>query len=350
VLNSLLAVALANGELLVVDVLCRRIARRFKDAHTGAGITVLEFSPDGRWLVSADDYNVLKIWNLSTSSLVDVMKCSKVCLDASFSDGGEYLATAHHGQRAVYIWANKALFVTGHVSERLPEDVDTKMVEDGGEEQLKEGLVSLSGLPATRWANLPILDLIRQRNKPVEPPKKPKAAPFFLPTTESLGGFAFERVVEDANEGDGGEDDAMEGEPEAKRKLQLSNPLTPWVQSLMSAEEDSHELTECFTALKAMGPSAIDFQIRSIDAQEGMLQFIRMLCNVLETRRDFELVQSYMATFFNAHVGELWTVVDDDLTQELERLLGLQGEAWTGVQDLLDSNASLVQWIRSALV
>jgi len=60
-LNSLLAVALANGELLVVDVLCRRIARRFKDAHAGARVTVLEFSPDGRWLVSADDYSVLKV-------------------------------------------------------------------------------------------------------------------------------------------------------------------------------------------------------------------------------------------------------------------------------------------------
>jgi len=165
------------------------------------------------------------------------MKSSRVCLDASFSDGGEYLATAHHGQKAVYVWANKALFVSGHVPEQLlkvPEDGDVKMVEwgdDEKEEQLEEGLVSLSGLPATRWANLPILDMIRQRNKPVEPPKKPKAAPFFLPTTDSLGGFAFEKIV-DADEGDAGED-GEEMEPEAKRKLQLSNPRTPWVQSLM---------------------------------------------------------------------------------------------------------------------
>jgi len=41
------------------------------------------------------------------------------------------------------------------------------------------------------------------------------------------------------------------------------------------------------------------------------------LCAVLETRRDFELVQSYMATFFNAHAGELWSVGGDELTQVL---------------------------------
>ncbi len=58
--NSLLAVGLRSGELLVVDVLCRRVARRFKDAHSGANITVLEFSPDGRWLLSADDARMIK--------------------------------------------------------------------------------------------------------------------------------------------------------------------------------------------------------------------------------------------------------------------------------------------------
>jgi U3 small nucleolar RNA-associated protein 21 len=37
-----------------------------------------------------------------------------------------------------------------------------------------------------RWLNLLCLDVIRARNKPKAPPKKPKAAPFFLPTIPGL--------------------------------------------------------------------------------------------------------------------------------------------------------------------
>lgn len=59
--NGLLAVALSNGEILIVDILCRRIARHFKKAHNDAQITVLEFSPDGKWLVSADSNCLLKV-------------------------------------------------------------------------------------------------------------------------------------------------------------------------------------------------------------------------------------------------------------------------------------------------
>ena len=37
-----------------------------------------------------------------------------------------------------------------------------------------------------RWLNLLNLDVIKAKNKPKAPPKKPKAAPFFLPTIPGL--------------------------------------------------------------------------------------------------------------------------------------------------------------------
>lgn len=40
------------------------------------------------------------------------MRCWAPCLGLSFNDTGEYLATCHEGQRAVYLWANKALFAS----------------------------------------------------------------------------------------------------------------------------------------------------------------------------------------------------------------------------------------------
>merc|ERR1712165_625282 len=44
----------------------------------------------------------------------------------------------------------------------------------------KEGLITLSGLPAAHWKNLFHLELVKERNKPKEAPKKPPSAPFFL--------------------------------------------------------------------------------------------------------------------------------------------------------------------------
>ena len=51
---------------------------------------------------------------------------------------------------------------------------------------LSVGLVTLSSLPKSRWQNLQQLDIIKLRNKPKEPPKRPNQAPFFLPTTPGL--------------------------------------------------------------------------------------------------------------------------------------------------------------------
>ena len=44
----------------------------------------------------------------------------------------------------------------------------------------QEGLITLSGLPAAHWNNLFHLNLVKERNKPTEAPKKPPSAPFFL--------------------------------------------------------------------------------------------------------------------------------------------------------------------------
>lgn len=46
--------------------------------------------------------------------------------------------------------------------------------------------VTMSGVPVAAWQNLTRLDVIAARNKPTEPPKKPAAAPFFLPTAAGL--------------------------------------------------------------------------------------------------------------------------------------------------------------------
>ena len=66
-------------------------------------------------------------------------------------------------------------------------------------EQISSELVTLSLLPNSRWQHLLQIDIIKQRNKPKEPIKVPKQAPFFLPTIPNLEGedicFNFTGIV-----------------------------------------------------------------------------------------------------------------------------------------------------------
>lgn len=157
----------------------------------------------------------------------------------------------------------------------------------------------------------------------------------------------------------------------------------------------NESLIPLFELLKEMNVSAIDFQIRAFQSNSIFAAFLQMLTEVLRTRRDFELVQSYLATFLNIHHSELWSAaIDDDneqtlkikeevdiwaesnnddaadnrpmdvdmeernrqhdeqikITKLLEELLTLQKESWSDVRALMNANSSLVQWIKNALI
>ena len=82
-------------------------------------------------------------------------------------------------------------------------------------------LATTSALPRARWAVLPHLDALAARNRPLEPPKKPEAAPFFLPTLPTLDGRpTFEIGTADGDDENGGEEGAEEkrdGSGDSKR-------------------------------------------------------------------------------------------------------------------------------------
>ncbi|CAN0533106.1 unnamed protein product, partial [Ectocarpus sp. 8 AP-2014] len=50
--------------------------------------------------------------------------------------------------------------------------------------------ITLSSLPRGYWATLFNLEVVKARNRPIEPPKKPEAAPFFLTTVHKGGEVA----------------------------------------------------------------------------------------------------------------------------------------------------------------
>lgn len=175
------------------------------------------------------------------------MLCPSPCVSLAFNPGGQFIATAHEGERAIYVWANISMFVddidfrigdqdstyfnkvtlpgltsTAILPNMFDDDTDDDdedneairciidsdadendviidMDDENDDEEITKyqqsgDLYSFSGLPPARWANLAELEAIKARNKPIEPPKKPKHAPFFLPTIENLEGVSFEKM------------------------------------------------------------------------------------------------------------------------------------------------------------
>lgn len=70
------------------------------------------------------------------------------------------------------------------------------------------------------------------RNKPIEPPKKPEKAPFFLPSVASLSGEVLFNPSDLANE----EKEKKGDEMEKNRKI-LSLPPSQFLQLLQSSAE-----------------------------------------------------------------------------------------------------------------
>jgi hypothetical protein len=138
----------------------------------------------------------------------------------------------------------------------------TRMGEEDNfvdKKQLEPKLLTLSGLASSKWANLPNLDLIKQRNKPMEPPKKPKSAPFFLPATETLDGFVFENIADDELE----KENALEaGKNISMGKRKLTDLETPWAKSLAEYDfllfsflDDGFLIRALFLALEVIPPN-----------------------------------------------------------------------------------------------
>ncbi|XP_072570982.1 WD repeat-containing protein 36 isoform X2 [Paramormyrops kingsleyae] len=309
--SEMLAISLDDFTLNVMDLETRRIVRKFP-GHRGQ-INDMTFSADGRWLVTAAMDCTIRTWDLPTGAMMDCFLVDAAVVSLSMSPTGDFLASAHVDSLGIYLWSNKTLY--GIVSLRplpsdfepsvvvLPgtcpvqddvsdEDIDTSsntMIDYVSKEQLDEQLVTLSLLPDSRWKNLLNLDIIKKRNKPKEPPKVPKAAPFFIPTIPGLmPQFA---ALED---------------PSAKEQSKVVNFGVLAQKSNFFLQLEDAWVTNNYTTplqlLKDLGPSAVDTELRALapdmnGALEQMQAFLRMIGTMLDSKRDFDLAQAYLALF-----------------------------------------------------
>ncbi|XP_072309482.1 WD repeat-containing protein 36 isoform X1 [Eucyclogobius newberryi] len=347
--SGMLALALDDFSLLVVDMETRRVVRKFSGHH--GNINDMTFSPDGRWLVSVSMDCTVRTWDLPSGSLVDCFLVGAAPVGVSLSPTGDFLATAHVDALGVFLWTNRSL--CGPVGLRplpsdfqptnemlpcaRPEEEEMSLEEEDvfvSHDQLGAELVTLSLLPESRWRTLLQLEQIKKRNKPTAPPTAPAAAPFFLPT---IPGLTPQFSVPTATDG------------------VAQSKVVTW-SALGQRSEFSRTLEDAMTTrafelpvslLKKSGPSFVSLEISDLSA-EGGVAFLQMIDSMLQSGQDYDLAHGYLALFLKTH---LRTVSCDPVAMEmLVRLSTHLEQVWEELRASFDQSLCLLSYAKSALL
>ncbi|XP_056174804.1 U3 small nucleolar RNA-associated protein 21 homolog [Syzygium oleosum] len=386
-LNGLLATVADDFIIRLFDAVALRMVRKF-EGHTDR-ITDLCFSEDGKWLLSSSMDGSLRIWDIILARQVDAVYVDVSITALSLSPNMDILATTHVDQNGVYLWVNQSMFSGGSdinlyasgkevVTVKLPSvsSVEDSQVEDANEPTIRHSvskdvpsfqplleqipdLVTLSLLPKSQWQSLINLDIIKVRNKPVEPPKKPEKAPFFLPSIPSLSGEILFKPSEMSDKGD------MKAD-EDKSKITPEVLSTQFLQLLHSCSEAKN--FSPFTAyVKGLSPSTLDLEIRMLqiidddddDADGDDLQDVdkrRELHSIellmdyftheISCRSNFEFVQALVRLFLKIH-GE--TIRRQSVLQNKAKvLLETQCSVWQGVDKLFQGARCMLAFLSNS--
>ena len=325
---DLIVCALDDLSLVVVDVVTQRVVRCLY-GHSNR-ITLMDFLPDGRWVVLVALDGTLRTWDLPTGGCIDGIRLPSVATLVRFLPLGDMIATAHVGGTGVSLWTNRAQF-------RGPGSVSTRHVEeeefltallpnvsgDGGSgmldgaldepvpeefsgqyasvDQIDALLVTLTVSEAkSKYSTLLNLDTIRQRNKPTEPPKKPESAPFFLQ-------LAGEKVGDRASVAEG-----KVAHSDAAEEL-AATPATVAVGSRLFESEFTRLLRECaqsgdysafLTHFALLPPSSMDLEIRSLNTMPPLTELVHFVTAVtrgLEQNKNYDIYQVVFSLFLKHH-------------------------------------------------
>ncbi|KAI3445057.1 hypothetical protein Pfo_001722 [Paulownia fortunei] len=384
--NSLLATVADDLVIRMFDVVALRMVRQF-EGHADR-VTDMCFSEDGKWLLTSSMDGTLRIWDVILARQIDAIYVDVPITALSLSPNMDVLATTHVDQNGVYLWVNQAMFSAPTkadsygsgkeiVSVKLPSvsateytshndfdnsDVNPQEVQNAFNspvfDQQIPDLVTLSLLPKSQWQSLINLDIIKARNKPIEPPKKPEKAPFFLPSIPSLTGEILFKPRESAEE----EKDSQAGETE-KGQEKADIYVSQFLQYLRSSAEENK--FGAFTDyIKGLSSSTLDMELRMLqivdddddddDEQESgkrpELYFIELLLDYfmqdISCRNNFEFIQAVIRLFLKIH-GE--SIRRQPVLQDKARkLLEIQSAVWQKVDKLFQSTRCMVAFLSNS--
>ena len=371
--SDLIALSCDDLSVRVVDIETRKLVRELWGCV--GQISDFCFSNDGRWIIAASMDTVIRVWDLPTGHLIDATRMETVCTALAFSTTGEFLATAHADSVGINLWTNRTLFT--HVPTRhIREDEITRATlptasGEGGQglldaafepepeedspsdslptttDQLSQDMMTLSLVPRSRWQTLLHLDTISQHNKPIEAPKAPEKAPFFLPSFEGPSKPSTSTLSEPNPHPQPQPLTPLDRSRISKLTLQPSSSQKSAFTTLLHASASTHDFTSFIMHLQTLPPSAADIEIRSLNPiTHELTLFVSALTFRLRQRRDYELVHAWMAVFLRVH-GEAVVQGDEALREALREWKGVQEGEGRRLGALVGYCSGVVGFLRS---
>lgn len=229
-------------------------------------------------------------------------------------------------------------------------------------------MITLSMLPRSQWLNLVHIDTIKTRNKPIEPPKKPEAAPFFLPTVaganagrdpvfavpdpDSHGSDDDVRIAQRAAAAWGDDDDTIiqeEDQQQDDSRVRKSKPGKNGhlLSSLLETYTQHKTWKPLLEHLTSLSPSQLDVQLRSLDLSDqgedhetDMLNFLSFLSDAIASDTHFEFLQALLRAFILIH-GE--SIAQYPRIQERAQFVEEQThKAWTRLEQALQHTLCVI--------
>ncbi|KAH8874328.1 WD repeat-containing protein 36 [Schistosoma japonicum] len=322
--SDILAIALSNALIILVDVVHRQVIRTFINSELQVCVD-MDISYDGRLLVSAHRGDpLIKTWDIVDSKLIDCFRVELPITSIALSKGSEFLSTTHANCLGIYLWDNCATYKRLHLQplpvdfippeNQSPVSLPTKMLmarntsdatefglstdtdeyidnahdllsEDSiqqvyaSPEQLHGNLLTLSGIPSSYFATLLNLDLINERNRLAwklsnnntntqSVKTSSKNLPFFLPVIETNQGLVWANNNDDPDDDLSAKQQRMNMKVNCKRHRLLNKdfvnaiePIQGLFMKLTRAKSDN-DFDQISHVLKSVGPNAIDLEIR----------------------------------------------------------------------------------------
>ncbi|KAL8199981.1 hypothetical protein R6Q57_013549 [Mikania cordata] len=379
--NGLLATVTDDLVIRMFDVVALKLVRKF-EGHADR-ITDICFSEDGKWLMSSSMDGTLRIWDVILARQIDAIHVDVPVTAVALSPNMDVLATTHVDQNGVYLWVNQAMFsgathINSFGSGKEVVNVKLPSISSGGKASKDDGdsdkpalfdsqpqaqpktytllldeqipdLVTLSLLPKSQWQSLINLDIIKARNKPIDPPKKPEKSPFFLPSIPSLSGEIVFKASKPADEEKLTQDDRF------TRSTDL--PSSPFVQFLQSSVE--MKKFEAFTDyLKSLSSSTLDIELRMLqiidDEQEPEKRpelitlelLLDYFIHEISHRNNFEFIQALIRLFLKIHGENIRR--QSRLQEKAQKLLEAQSAVWQKLDGLFQSARCMVTFLSNS--
>jgi U3 small nucleolar RNA-associated protein 21 len=313
----------------------------------------MAFSPEGRWLAAALRGGGLRVFDLPASRCVDYLVFNRAPISLAFSPSTAFLLIAHAKSSSIQVWANKFLFDPSlsapllapeptdpihvdelddlhfEVEEKRPTSANEASVESDlgpksdATKPLEKDLLTLSDVPPAKWQATLHLDLIKERNKAIEPPKPLPQAPFFLPTAHEGVTPRFVAPM-DATET---LEDGKESKDDGPRRSRALEAVMPWQDLLRKGDFDG-----ALKFLKEQTPSGVHLAIEELGpAAQGDVgeldSGLKFFEHHLGKAHFADELQAFLSLFLQAHGEEI--IENASLRGRCQKLAKMQHKIWS---------------------